>query len=351
MRWNSAGAGLALILAAMFVPGTVAAHEYATLARLDPATVELTRDSTAPVTIWLSRDPVLDKADKRIATAFRGADLKIDLPADTREYVIVEGAAGGTHVVAERLLPLAQVSNFRDIGGYTTSDGHTVRWDKVFRSGAMPAMTDADEALIRQLGITTDVDLRSTDERQIWPDTIDDREGMLFVSNDYPMAQLMKGFMAGNGEHIYTPMLTELAPQFRSFYRRIMAGEGGVLVHCSAGQDRTGVAVALLYDVLGVDRATILADYHLSTRLRRPQFEMTKIDPADFPGNVMAQSVAKMAGAARQPEPLYTRSGASHLAQLFEYIDATYGDSQGYMQQVLGFSDRDIARLRAAMLD
>ena len=340
----------AFSLVIALVPAAAAAREYATVTRLDAATVELSREESGPVAVWLSRDTRIDTGDKLVDPALKAAKLKLALPADTREFVILQLPDGSTRVTAERALPLAQASNFRDIGGYVTKDGHVVSWGKAFRSGAMPLLTDADYALIDQLHITTDVDLRSLDERQVWPDQIDDREKAMFVSNDYGMADLMKGFTAGNGENIYKGMEVHLAPQYRSLYRRIMADEGAVIYHCSAGQDRTGVATALLYDFLGVDRDTILKDYHLSTALRRTQWEMAPFDPAKYPGNPMAQYLAKGLEAPRAPEPLYTRSGASHLAQFFTYLDATYGGAEGYMKQVLGFSDDDLARLRSVML-
>lgn len=236
-----------------------------------------------------------------------------------------------------------------------TRDGKIVRWGKAFRSGALPLLTEADNGLVEQLGVGTVVDLRSIEEREINPDTIDDREGALFVSNDYGMKALMAPMMARKGEHIYEGMEVLLAPQYRSLYRRIMAEgsgeEGAVLYHCSAGQDRTGVATALLYDVLGVDRETILEDYHLSTELRRPFWEMPKVDPADYPDNPIVAHYAKTYGDKdAKAEPLYSPSGASHLAQFFIYLDRTYGGSEGYMKQVLGFTDADIARLRSVML-
>lgn len=353
MRPALSGA-LVFALAVSAVPGAQA-RELATVTRLDAGRVELERVDAAPVSVWLSTDTRLDASDSLVARRTSARKLDIDLPEARREYVILKGAGGAVRVVAERLLPLEQGSNFRDIGGYVTKDGKVVRWGKVFRSGAEPMLTPADLALVDQLHIGTVVDLRSIEEREINPDTIDDREGALFVSNDYGMKALMQPMMARKGEHIYEGMERLLAPQYRSLYRRIMTagenGQGAVLYHCSAGQDRTGVATAMLYDVLGVDRETILADYQLSTRFRRPYWEMPKIDPADYPGNpIVAYYARAHADKDSKAEPLYTPSGESHLAQFFAYLDATYGGSAGYMKQVLGFTDNDLARLRAAML-
>jgi len=339
--------GVALLAAA-----PAQAREAATLQRIDAASVTLTREDNAPVTVWLSGDTVLDRSDRKLADKLGKGPVTLFLPASGPRYLILKGKRGRTTVVAERRLPLQQASNFRDIGGYVTRDGRTVRWGKAFRSGAMPLLTEADQALIGGLGLDAVVDLRSLEERDLTADTIDDRTGATFIANDYSMRTLFAGIQQGGGEDMYKGMEVLLVPQLRSLYRRIMAQEGAVLYHCSAGQDRTGIATALLYDFLGVDRETIIRDYHLSTEWRDTRWEMPAIDPKDHPGNPMLQMMASMpAGQRGKANPLFSASGKSHLAQFFVHLDATYGGSEGYMRQKLGFTDDQLARLRAAMLD
>ncbi len=348
MRFTLAAA----TLAAFSCAGIADARELAVMKRIDAATVELSREDKSPAVIWLSEDTRIDAGDRLVDPQSRAAKVRLSIPAEQRLYVILQHADGTTTVAAERRLPLEHGSNFRDIGGYETKDGRTVRWGKAFRSGAMPLLTEKDYALVGQLGLDSVVDFRSLEEREINADEVDDRTGALFLSNDYSMTVLFKGIQAEGGENIYKGMEELLVPQYRALYRRILADEGAVLYHCSAGQDRTGVATALLYDVLGVDRETILNDYHLSTEWRRVEFEMPEFDPKDYPNNPMAQFyAAHPAGQPREANPLYTPSGASHLAQFFTYLDARYGGAEGYMKQALGFSDADIVKLRAIMLD
>lgn len=333
------------------IPGGIAeAREFATLTRTDAGHVELARDDNAPVAVWLSNDEVIDSGDHLVSPRSNARKLTLPLAADKRQYAILLGEDGASHVVAERVLPLEQSSNFRDIGGYITRDGRTVRWGKAYRSGAMPLLTDADYSLITQLDLGSVIDFRSLDEREITADQVGDRTGALFVANDYHMKALMGGIQADK-ENMYRGMEKLLAPQYRSMFKRLIADDGAVLYHCSAGQDRTGVATALIYDVLGVDRETILKDYHLSTDLRRLQWEMPPIDPKDYPGNFLVQYYASSAQKGRtKAEPLYTPAGASHLAQFFVYLDQQYGGSEGYLKQVLGLQDADIAKLRETML-
>lgn len=346
-----------MALATLLVAPSASAREVATLTRIDANNVALDRGEIAPVSIWISQDQVIDASDRKvdgatIKAAGKDGRITLAIPASERLYVLMKDSKGKVVSVAERVLPIEQGSNFRDIGGYVTKDGHKVRWGKAFRSGAMPLFTEADYALVGQLGIGSVVDLRSLEERDVAPDQIDDRTGALFIANDYKIAPLMANYGKGDGENVYKGMEKLLVAQLRSLYRRIEANEGAVVYHCSAGQDRTGMATALLYDVLGVDRDTILKDYHMSTALRRPQYEMPKVDPADHPNNPILKYYSSGDDKKRATaEPLYTPSGASHLAQFFTYIDSEYGGSEGYMKKALGLTDADIAKLRATMLD
>lgn len=323
--------------------------------RIDAETVEVTWTDADPVSVYLARTPEPRvKGAARVAGAVRGGRQVVKAPAGQRFYVLLrDGGDRSVVVMAERMLPLQQGSNFRDIGGYATTDGHRVKWGKVYRSGAMPLLTEVDYALLGGLGLGTVVDLRSTDERQIAPDQLDDRTGALFVANDYSLKALMTGMASTDGEYLYRGIGKSMAPQYRAIFRRMLADDGAVLYHCSAGQDRTGVATALIYAALGVPRETILRDYHLSTALRRPQFEMPPLDPAQWPGNpIIPYYVAaqKKPGGATA-EPLFTRAGNSHLAQFLELTDREYGSVEGYLKSELGLSDADLARLRAMYLD
>jgi protein-tyrosine phosphatase len=347
---------ISLALATLSSPTPAAARETASLARIDADSVMLDRGDIVPVGMWISKDDRIDTTDQTVDAAVvkavaKGGKVTLPLPARERRYILLKDKSGAVAVAGERVLPIEQGSNFRDIGGYVTKDGRTVRWGKAFRSGAMPLFTEADYTLVQQLGVGSVVDLRSLEEREVAPDQIDDRTGALFIANDYSLKPLMANYGKGNGENSYKGMEKMLAPQFRSLYRRIEANEGAVVYHCSAGQDRTGMATAMLYDMLGVDRDTILKDYHMSTALRRPQYEMPKVNPADYPNNPILKYYFNADDKKRTTaEPLYTPSGASHLAQFFTYIDSQYGGSEGYMRKVLGLTDADIASLRATML-
>lgn len=357
--------GLAAALAACASQQTTSPVEEAPMAQVDVLDAAVSLDEAGTYTLDWTTSEAGAEVDIFVSRSADGADSVLigDDVAQTslswtpddveraRRYFIIKPQSGEARIAAIRVLPLEQASNFRDIGGYTTEDGRMVKWGRAYRSGAMPLLTEADYAYIEGLDLDSVVDFRSLDEREVVADQVDDRTGAYFIANDYSMAVLMKGFQDSDGEHGYAKMEPLLRPQYRAMFRRLIADEGAVLYHCSAGQDRTGVATALIYDVLGVDRDTIVADYHLSTELRRTQWEMPDVDPEDYPGNLIVQYYVAARKSGEGPKPLYTPSGASQIVQFLDYVDAEFGGSEGYLKKALGLSDADISKLREALLD
>lgn len=278
-----------------------------------------------------------------------------------RPFFMLRDRADGTlRRVAERLLPLERGSNFRDVGGYSAAGGKHVRWGKIYRSGAMPLLSDKDYAYLDALDIDTIVDLRSVEERQIAPTLLDDRTGARYVANDYSanaifgrLAATKPGAAPTGVGSMYREWLISLAPQYRAIFAGLLAKDGAVAYHCSAGQDRTGVGTALVLSALGVPRDVILADYHLSTPFRRTENEMPTIDAAQYPGNVVASFYAKTMATpeARKPRPLYDATGAAQLAATFDEIDRRWGSVDRYLDEVLGVDANELAALRADYLE
>jgi protein-tyrosine phosphatase len=130
----------------------------------------------------------------------------------------------------------------------------------------------------------------------------------------------------------------------------MLRGQVPLAYNCSAGQDRTGFASAMILSALGVPRATILADYLLSTQYRHPEFEMPPIDPAQHPGDPVAQIFAQGAGKVRKPGPLYGADGQPYLTFSFAEIDRRWGSTDAYLKSELGIGPVELAILRQRYL-
>jgi protein-tyrosine phosphatase len=354
-------------LAGALVAGALLLHPIAALA-LDGADVERAAPDRLTVT-WQGGDPVdvyvSDQPDasllasRQIARADRRNVAVLDRAGPGRPYFILRDERDGSLTrVAERLLPLERGSNFRDVGGYPAAGGKHVRWGLIYRSGATPMLTDADFRYLARPGIASDIDLRSTEERQIAPDQLPKWTGARYLAKDYPGAEVFapaatSGRSDASPVNLYRSWLISLAPQYRDIFHQLLKRNGAVTYHCSAGQDRSGVATALVLAALGVPRSVILADYHLSTANRRPENEMPRIDPARYPGNIVAAYYARAqsADAPTKPRPLYDKAGIALLQQTFDEIDAHWGSVDAYLDKELGINAFDIARLRAAYLE
>jgi len=262
-----------------------------------------------------------------------------------------------------RLLPLEGGSNFRDMGGYLTETGQRVKRGLLFRSGAMVSLTDADKAYLAQFGFKRVVDLRSLEERELYPNTwVGGDSGVTLIAHDYQMEDMMGDMsdpnarkLASDMGHFYRRLPESLIPQLKLYFQTLLSGEVPVAVNCSAGQDRTGFTGALVLRALGVPRQMVVEDYLLSTDFRRPEFERGKVDikAAAESGNFFAKMMLAYSGqgTSDRPNPLITPDGVALIEIALDELDAKWGGPEGYLKLGLGLKDNDIAKLKADFLE
>ncbi|MFM9853520.1 MAG: tyrosine-protein phosphatase [Sphingomonadaceae bacterium] len=352
MRINM-GRIVSVALAVALIVSPAFAVDNAKVERVDAARVMVSWSDPSPVSVYVSDDPVGPVATaKLVSKDDRSGSLALPLDTLQRHYVLLQAKRGGKVTrVAERLLPLEQGSNFRDIGGYKGADGKTVRWGMIYRSGATPLLTDGDLGQVRALGLRTMIDLRSSEERSLAPSKIG---GIEYQSIGYSMLTMMGDRKTlTNGGNLYRNFPTFLAPQLRLVFEDLLMNKGPIAYNCSAGQDRTGFATAMVLSALGVPRATILTDYHLSTAYRRPEFELPKIDPALAGTNPVAGMFAAVqkSPASSKPQPLRDPDGRAFLDSAFDEIASKYGSVDTYLEKEIGLTPVKRARLRALYLE
>jgi protein-tyrosine phosphatase len=182
-----------------------------------------------------------------------------------------------------RHIPLEGNLNLRDLGGYKGAFG-AVKRGCLFRSDELHALSDADLAVIAQLGVRVVFDLRNDIERNLRPNRqLPDVELHVRETppNDHVTAthsfeeQIELGLLPVPDDEefgaVYIGLLSYLAPELRRVVE-LTAGAHArpLLFHCAAGKDRTGLASALLLGILGVPDETILDDYELTTQYFTP---------------------------------------------------------------------------------
>jgi len=262
-----------------------------------------------------------------------------------------------------RHISLEGTSNLRDIGGYQAADGRQVRWRTIYRSGAMFRLTKRDWQWLAERGILAVCDLRSDAERALAPTQWQAGEDTRHVGDAYNAEIIFSSLLdydrtAGigvMGSSLYPKFPTLLAPSFKVMFKTLLEGHAPLIVHCSAGQDRTGLAIGLLLSALGVPRQTIFEDYLLSTRFRRTENEIDREAMAGLAeDNVVARfyvDLLKRRGAkAFLPRPLINRDGQPLLSDAFSAIEAEWGSVASYLEEVLGVGSDAVDHLRESYL-
>jgi protein-tyrosine phosphatase len=200
-----------------------------------------------------------------------------------------------------RHYPFEGCFNFRDIGGYPTADGRKVRWGRYFRAGRQDRMSQQDLDKIRALGVKTQIDLRKPEEIR------DQGRGPLqdMGANYHNLAVIPDGGTdhlsqlvgdTGISGKRYLAYL-EFGPEawIRMFELFAQSTDHPIVLHCTAGKDRTGVSTAFLLSVLGVEQELIEADYRLTNRDVARQADFIE-NTSGFPEGMDRDSMMHAAG-------------------------------------------------------
>jgi protein-tyrosine phosphatase len=193
----------------------------------------------------------------------------------------------------DREIHLKGTSNTRDIGGYLTTDMRMLRSGQIIRSENLSKLTDGDFQKLEEMGVKTIVDLRSYNERKHEPTVWKGDNPPQFyhfpigeAKNDWFTAQ--RRLMNRNRftekqarEHMVKgyQMISTAGPSSYQQLMELVMDESNwpILVHCTAGKDRTGVAISLLMEAVGVDRETIMEEFLLTNDYSRAQAKATRL--------------------------------------------------------------------------
>ncbi len=251
--------------------------------------------------------------------------------------------------------------NFRDLGGLPLADGGTLRHGVLYRSDGLQSLTATGLEALAASPIGVVVDFRTPTERAAAPDLLPSSRPFRVVELSIlegAMSSMAQDLMTAGGAdptlvaramaalptlgELYVGMLQHGASSFAEVARLVAASTDdeptAVLVHCTAGKDRTGVATALLLDAAGVDRPAIVADYTASAaRLAGP-----------WADGMLA--LVERLGAPLTPAvvELVAGSPAAALEHAFAWLDAAHGDAAAYLRSG-GSTDVELARLRARL--
>ena len=237
--------------------------------------------------------------------------------------------------------------NVRDLGGLPTQDGGETRYGAVVRADNVRQLNDEGWQALVDHGVRTVVDLRR--DRELLEDPPAEipvevlhvpfvrasEEERQLVDAEVDAAVAAAPDHAAATRDVYVIFLEHFGANVASALRAVAdAPEGGVVVHCAGGKDRTGLVAAFLLHLAGVDDETIAADYALSEARLRPRHE-------------------RWFAAAETPEELeqlerITRTPAETMRGLLAELGRRYGGVAAYLRST-GLTDDDLERARARL--
>ncbi len=214
--------------------------------------------------------------------------------------------------------------NMRDLGGYPAENGGVTKFGRILRSDVPARLLGQELERVKAIGVTTIIDLRHGVEIERTPCAFAGADGFI-----YHRCPLIGSTFVPDAEEDVGKFYVDMAGNTEAMagvMRIIAAAPGGVLFHCTAGKDRTGVVAALLLMLAGVRDVDIIADYQVTETYIREMTEKAKQN---------GQMLAAWMGRSR---PMYIESFLNGFRERFTSI-------ADYMK-LLGINDNGVSAIK-----
>jgi protein-tyrosine phosphatase len=240
--------------------------------------------------------------------------------------------------LTEKLIMLEGTYNLRELGGYRAPNGQTILKHKLLRSDGLHSLSKADEAFLIKYGVRTIIDLRSTREVEERPDTFMHDPDIQYVHVPFLDRMLNNAsdmIKMDSLANVYIDILKNNQPSIKKVFNIISYNiNNGVLFHCAAGKDRTGVIAMLLLLLCDIEKETIIEDYSWSATLMEPVFIHQK---------------QKIANAGYEVPAFIFESNKDDARITLQYIEDNYENVQNYLVAV-GIEKNEQQHLKEAFL-
>ena len=232
------------------------------------------------------------------------------------------------HDYSERHYPFEGCFNFRDIGGYPNQEGKRVKKGLYYRAGRQDRMTDEDLSRLSDLQISTQIDLRRPDEAREQGKGPLEAMGARYINiavipeGGTDQLSRLVGDTGISGKRYLGYLEFGPSSWLKMFEIFADAGSLPVVLHCTAGKDRTGVSTAFLLSVLGVSRDWIEADYLL-----------TNLD-TDRQADFIESTVGYPEGVDRESMLLAAGVPDDAMKDFLDGVEAKWGSAVGYLEEI-----------------
>jgi protein-tyrosine phosphatase len=357
------------LFAALLVTSSVLAHADVTTpvcTQTGPNTYKISFTLTGDshhVTIAASADPT---GDTGLAKVLQTEQHEVTVTAGQpgqRMYFFLTPDHGRGREVSIRHIALEGTPNFRDLGGYETTDGRSVRWGVLYRSGVLSNLTAQDFSQLGQLGVRVVCDFRTDQENATAPEvwvpgaSVEHIHLPIGPDSNKDWAQTMEEHLGKNPTpeqlksyliHIYSDFAFTQASEYRKLFAELKEGPLPLLYHCTAGKDRTGVFSAFVLLTLGVPQKTVLADYELTNTYLLDAMSSQashKLLASSTPSN------SPLSNLTPDQQRVLMAADPDYLEAMLSQIEAKYGSFVNYRRTELGVSDTDVELLRTRLLE
>lgn len=244
-----------------------------------------------------------------------------------------------TNASASLPIRIEGTHNFRSTAGYSTSQS-LIRENGLFRSDALHQLSETGQAQLAEQGIVRVIDLRDRNELAHAPNAIGDVRTESIHHPIFDADGLPSGFGPTSISEVYRYMVEERTDRIVGAVRLIAdAPEGGVLVHCTAGKDRTGIVVASALTAVGVSREQVIADYAASAQNLS----------GTWAERMLASAAERFGELDESTRELMVASPAAAINETLNLIEDRFG---GVEQMLLsnGFDDAALERLHRRLV-
>lgn len=226
-----------------------------------------------------------------------------------------------------RHIPLGDMYNLRDLGGYPAAGGAVTAWERFLRGDNPMGLSDGDLRWLLGRDITTVIDLRSAEEVARRPDQLSETSGFFYHHCAFLGGELVQTREEDVGRGYFEAL--DRGVSVLNVMRLILSAPGGVLFHCTAGKDRTGMIAMLLESLAGVGRLDILADYQVSE-------------------TYLEELVRHMAATWPEMPAFAGQSRSAYMEQCMDMLTEKYGSIPGYLRAI-GLTEQELDALRAKL--
>ena len=251
-------------------------------------------------------------------------------------------------VTAERIIPMEELFNFRDLGGYYNSNGEQTRWGKLYRSSTLARATFQDAKMLKNLDIQTVIDLRTDKERYDAPSKYIAPNRINLPLRGNPAGaffdRILRGEMRAGDAKVYKQVMFAFLLENNSDYFMTMfdilleANNYPVLINCALGQDRSAIASTLILAALDIDMDQIVNDFMLSN------------EQIDFSSFVPNANIFLEEPEVQETFTALFRVHKETMTYIFDELLKEYGSLDNYFNTELNLTAKKREKLKEIML-